>query len=76
MKQEKNVLTIRGNRKDQSEGMTVLHRERFFGEFIRHFSLPEDVLHEKLTARHRDGILTITLPKREKNRAKEILIRE
>jgi HSP20 family protein len=61
------VLTIRGeNRKeneDTTEGWTVFERQ--YGSFYRAFSIPKTVDTSKVEARFKDGVLTVTLPKRE-----------
>lgn len=62
-----NTLTIRGEKKTELEGNEGRYRhvERRYGSFQRTFTLPSEVDAEKIEATHRDGVLTITLPKRE-----------
>jgi len=74
---ENNVLTIRGEKKQLAEENTErVHRyERSYGAFERSFALPSTVDPEKVEATHRDGLLTITVPKVEKARPREIQIR-
>ncbi len=65
---ERGTLSIKGERKfEKVEGKgTGYHRiERSYGEFQRVFSLPETVDPEKVKADYRNGVLTITLPKKE-----------
>lgn len=59
-------LTISGGREEeQAEGMTVHRRERFSGKFERTVRLGVDVQADKVEAKYKNGILTITLPKTE-----------
>lgn len=71
-----NYLEISGTRKaDSAEGYTA-HRVERGGEafFSRSFTLPVDVDVDKVAATLKDGILTLTLPKAEKAKAKKITI--
>lgn len=64
---EKNVLTIRGERKiekEESEG-TYRRVERQYGTFTRSFTLPETVDADKISADLKDGVLALRLPKKE-----------
>jgi HSP20 family protein len=73
---ENNVLTIRGSRNFDNEVKAEnYHRgERSYGTFSRSFSLPVVVDQEKIAADYKDGILKITLPKKEQAKAKRIQI--
>jgi HSP20 family protein len=64
---EKNILTIRGERKvEKEEGEGRYRRiERRYGSFSRSFSLPETVDAEKISADLRNGVLALRLPKKE-----------
>ncbi len=68
------VLTISGERKEEKkEGNSDTYRsERFFGRFHRTISLPTAVNGEKVGANYKDGILTVTLPKSEESKPKQI----
>ena len=59
------VLTITGERKFEKEEKTEkTHRvESAYGAFTRSFTVPEDVLDEKIAAEFKDGILAVRLPK-------------
>lgn len=70
--QEKNVLTITGKKK-APEGNKVW-TERVFGKFERSFSLPEDADRDKIEANYADGVVTVTIPKLEAARPKDIKI--
>ncbi len=73
---ENNVLTIKGERRmERSEDEGSCHcSERYYGTFNRSFSLPNAVQADKIRAAHKDGVLTITLPKVEEAKEKEIEI--
>jgi HSP20 family protein len=67
-------LSISGERKDQTEhrDAEVYRAERFFGRFQRTVTLPAPVAADKITAQYKDGILTVTLPKTEEAKPKQI----
>jgi HSP20 family protein len=67
-------LTISGERlPEQKRGDAEVHRtERFVGRFQRTLSLPAPVAVEKIAAQYKDGVLTVTLPKTEEARPKQI----
>jgi HSP20 family protein len=69
-----NMLTVSGERKQETETKNkTFHRiERSYGKFSRTISLPSDVEPDKVKASYKDGILTITLPKPESTKPKEI----
>lgn len=72
-----NLLTIEGERKFESESKDKNYhrRESFYGKFSRSFTLPEDVMKDKIDASYENGILTITLPKSEEAKPKEIEVK-
>jgi HSP20 family protein len=74
---ENNLLTIRGEKRQQAEEKTErVHRyERTYGTFERAFSLPTTVDPEKIAASYADGILTVTIPKAERARPREIPVK-
>jgi HSP20 family protein len=74
---ENNVITISGERKfekkDESENY---HRvERSYGTFTRSFTLPRNVVSDEAKADFKNGILRVTLPKKEEAKARKIEIR-
>jgi len=75
---ENGVLSISGEKKDEFEGTdseTGGHLvERRYGKFQRNFSLPRSVDPEKVEARFRNGILTVTLPKSSAAKPRRIKI--
>ncbi len=68
------VLTISGERKEEKEHKDAesYRAERFFGRFHRTVSLPTAVAAEKVAAGYKDGILTVTRPKAEEAKPKQI----
>jgi HSP20 family protein len=71
---ENNVLTIRGEKKQQAEERTErVHRyERSYGAFERTFVLPSSVDSERIGASYQNGILNVSVPKAERARPREI----
>jgi HSP20 family protein len=71
------TLSISGERKGQSEHQEAeVHRaERFFGRFQRTVVLQTPVAADKVKAQYKDGILTVTLPKTEEAKPKQIDVR-
>lgn len=68
------VLTIQGERKSEEETKDKkLHRiERFYGSFMRRFTLPDNVDENSVTANFKDGLLTLTIQKAEPKEPKAI----
>lgn len=74
---ENNTITLRGERhfekKDETDNY---HRvERAYGSFTRSFTLPNTVTAEGATAEYQNGVLRVTLPKREETKARRIEIK-
>jgi HSP20 family protein len=71
------TLSLSGERKLQSEGEKVKYhrREREGGKFNRIFTLPGLIDTDKVEAKNSDGILTVTLPKSEKAKPKQISVK-
>jgi HSP20 family protein len=61
------TLSIKGEKHSEreEEGKTFFFSERSFGSFQRSFRLPGDVDPDKIGARFKDGVLTISVPKSE-----------
>jgi HSP20 family protein len=74
---ENNVLTIRGERKFSEETKKENWRrvERSYGEFMRSFTLPSFVDPNKVSAEFKDGVLRVTLQKREETKPKQIEVK-
>ena len=71
---ENNVITLRGERHfEKKEETDNYHRvERAYGSFLRSFTLPNTVSGEGANADYRNGVLRVTLPKREETKARRI----
>ena len=70
------VLTIRGEKKSEVEDKERQFSERFYGRFERRIPLGIEVEEDKVAASFKNGVLTVTLPKsaRARARAKRIAI--
>ncbi len=70
-------LQISGERKQEKESKdATFHRiERAYGKYFRSFSLPEKILEDKIEAEFKNGSLTITIPKAEEAKPKEIEVK-
>jgi HSP20 family protein len=68
------VLTIKGEKKEEKEenGEDFHRRERRYGSFSRTFRLPVDVKADSINAGYKDGVLKVTLPKAEGEKARRI----
>jgi HSP20 family protein len=73
---EGGVLTIRGERKSEveKEGRTYHRMERSYGQFVRSFTLPNNVDRERIKASFENGLLKIEMPKREEAKPRQIKI--
>jgi HSP20 family protein len=73
---ENNVLTIRGERKFEAKvhDDNYLRIERAYGSFSRSFSLANSVNSDAIKADYYDGVLTLSLPKTEEAKPKQIKV--
>jgi len=73
---ENNILTIRGERKFEKKvnEENYLRVERAYGTFSRSFSLANTVNSEAIKADYQNGVLTLTIPKREEAKPKQIKV--
>jgi len=73
---ENGTLSIKGERKfEKEENNKGFHRlERSYGSFVRYFNLPETVDTEKVKAEYNNGVLNLTLPKKEIAKPKAIKV--
>ena len=73
---ENNILSIRGERKFESKVSQdkYLRVERTYGSFSRSFSLANTVNSEAIKADYQNGVLTLTVPKREEAKPKQIKV--
>ena len=73
---ENNILTIRGERKFEKKVNedSYLRVERAYGSFSRSFSLANTVNPDGIKADYQDGVLSLTVPKREEAKLKQIKV--
>ena len=74
---ENGTLALKGERKFEKDetGKGGYHRiERSYGAFARYFSLPETVDSEHVQAEFKNGVLTVTLPKKEAAKPRTIKV--
>jgi HSP20 family protein len=73
---ENNILTIRGERKFEKNvnEENYLRVERAYGPFSRSFSLANSVKLESIKADYQNGVLTLSIPKREEAKPKQIKV--
>jgi HSP20 family protein len=73
---ENNILTIRGERKfeKQVSEENYLRVERAYGNFARSFTLANTVNSEAIKADYQNGVLTLSIPKKEEAKPKQIKV--
>ena len=73
---ENGTLTLKGERKlETEEPKKGFHRmERSYGSFVRYFTVPDTVDSEHVQADYHNGVLTVTLPKKEIAKPKAIKV--
>jgi HSP20 family protein len=73
---ENQTLTLKGHRKfEQQSDKGGYHRiERSYGSFVRTFTVPNTVDTENVKADYNNGVLTVTLPKREAAKPRQVKI--
>jgi HSP20 family protein len=76
---EKNVLTISGQKSalidGKNEELRVFAAERVSGAFSRSLRMPEYIDGDRIAAEHKDGLLTITIPKAEVAQPRKIEVK-
>ncbi len=73
---ENGTLTLKGARKFvKDENAKGYHRiERSYGDFVRSFAVPPSVENDKVEAKYTNGVLTITLPKKETAKPRQVKV--
>jgi HSP20 family protein len=73
---EDQTLTLRGQRKfEKDDSVKGYHRiERGYGEFVRSFAVPSTVDTEHVQADYKNGVLTVTLPKKEAAKPRQVKV--
>jgi HSP20 family protein len=73
---QQNVLTVSGERSEPADERARYYRkERFDGQFSRVVTLPEDVDPDRVEAQYRDGILQVTVQRREAAKPRQIQVK-
>jgi HSP20 family protein len=73
---QQNLLSVSGNRKVAVNAEAEYYRrERYDGEFRRVIALPDDVDPDRVEAKYRDGVLQITVQRRQAARPRQVEIR-
>lgn len=69
-----NRLIIKGIREEESkeEHPDYLHKERYFGEFLRTVTMPTKIKEDKIKASFKDGVLSVKAPKVEVSKPKVV----
>jgi len=71
---DKGVLSIRGTRTANHEDKEQKRSERFFGSFLREFSMPDNADLDRIEAKSNQGVLEIFVPKVAKVEPKRITV--
>lgn len=73
---ENNILSLKGERQleEKQEGENYHFVERSYGSFYRSFTLPRNVDPEGIAASYKDGVLYVTIPKKEEVKPKKVSI--
>ena len=73
---ENGILTIKGEKKFEKETkeQDFIRTERNYGQFLRSFTIPMNVIPEKVTAAFVDGVLEIHVPKKEEAKPRTIKV--
>jgi len=71
-----NTLTLKGEKKFEEKVSkdNYIRIERAYGSFVRSFTLPQNVDPEKIKAKYKEGVLEITIPKKEEAKPKQIKV--
>lgn len=72
---QQNLLSVSGTRKVQiDDNVEYYRRERFDGDFRRTIALSDDVDPDRVQANYRDGVLHVTIPRRETAKPRQIKV--
>lgn len=71
------VLTVAGERKAESkeDGKDYVRNEFHYGQFSRSFTLPDSVDAGKVSADYKNGLLTVSMPRKEETKPKEVEVK-
>jgi HSP20 family protein len=65
---------VKQEKEAQAQDERVLHAERVYGKVTRSFSLPQEIDEARVEAKYRDGLLELTLPKKQAAPRRQIAI--
>jgi HSP20 family protein len=73
---ENETLTLKGERRfEKEEKAKGYHRiERNYGSFVRSFTVPSTVESDRVSAEYKNGVLTVTLPKKEAAKPRQVKV--
>jgi HSP20 family protein len=72
-----NTVSIKAEMKEEKtegSGSNMLHTERYYGEQMRSFTLPQEVDEAQAQAKYENGLLYLTLPKKQASGSKKLTI--
>lgn len=71
-----NTLTLKGEKKFEEKVSkdNYIRVERAYGSFVRSFTLPQNIDPEKIKAKYKEGVLEVTIPKKEEAKPKQIKV--
>lgn len=72
---DKGILTIKGEKKTETEDKKRHRVECSYGSFIRSFTLPQSINTNEVEAEYNNGILSLNIPKTEEAKPKEIEVK-
>ncbi|MCP3852961.1 MAG: Hsp20/alpha crystallin family protein [Gammaproteobacteria bacterium] len=72
---DKGILTIKGEKKTETEDKKRHRIECSYGSFVRSFTLPQSVKVDEVQAEYNNGILNLNIPKSEEAKPKEIEVK-
>jgi len=69
------LLTLKGEKKEETEDRKHHRYECSYGSFVRSFTLPRTVQTDKVEARYENGVLNLVIPKSEEAKPKQIEVK-
>ena len=65
---------VKEEKEEKKNGEKMVHKERYYGNVYRSFTLPQDVDEKAAQAHYEQGVLELTLPKKPASKAKQLTI--
>ena len=71
------ILTVEGERKDENKdnGKNFIRSEFSYGKFCRSFTIPDNFDAGKVSADYKNGLLTVSLPRKEESKPKQVEVK-